>query len=204
MNPTLDAHAQLPVATTLRAAPRIVRGSIAPRRFPRLNMTFLHTNAAARHVGLTGHGVFATGPIVKGETVAAWGGYPVDRATLNKLPSRRRSHSIQIDDDLFMIGPRRPEPAEFINHSCEPNTGMLGSVVVVAMRDIAAGEELTLDYAMCDTTDYDEFDCHCGAVRCRHRFTGDDWKTPDVQARYAGYFSAHVARKIAELRPARA
>jgi len=38
----------------------------------------------------------------------------------------------------------------FINHSCEPNVGFAGNVVLVAMRDIEAGEELTTDYAMFD------------------------------------------------------
>ena len=36
---------------------------------------------------------------------------------------------------------------------------MRGNVMVVAMRDIAVGEELTYDYAMSDGSDYDEFEC---------------------------------------------
>jgi SET domain-containing protein len=35
-----------------------------------------------------------------------------------------------------------------VNHSCEPNLGMGGNVLLVAMREIAAGEELTIDYAL--------------------------------------------------------
>ena len=41
----------------------------------------------------------------------------------------------------------------FINHSCEPNVGFAGNTVLVAMRDISPGEELTTDYALFD--DYD-------------------------------------------------
>ncbi|HTQ89004.1 MAG TPA: SET domain-containing protein [Streptosporangiaceae bacterium] len=33
----------------------------------------------------------------------------------------------------------------FINHSCEPNVGFAGNIVLVAMRDISPGEELTTD-----------------------------------------------------------
>jgi SET domain-containing protein len=33
----------------------------------------------------------------------------------------------------------------FINHSCEPNVGFAGNVVLVAMRDISPGKELTTD-----------------------------------------------------------
>lgn len=32
--------------------------------------------------------------------------------------------------------------------ACEPNVGLGGNVLLVSMRDILAGEELTLDYAM--------------------------------------------------------
>ena len=35
-----------------------------------------------------------------------------------------------------------------VNHSCEPNVGMGGNVLLVSMRDIAAGEELTIDHAL--------------------------------------------------------
>lgn len=47
----------------------------------------------------------------------------------------------------------------FINHSCEPNVGFAGNIVLVAMREIDAGEELATDYALFD--DYD------GAMECR-------------------------------------
>jgi hypothetical protein len=38
----------------------------------------------------------------------------------------------------------------FINHSCDPNVGFAGDIVLVAMRDIRQGEELTADYALFD------------------------------------------------------
>jgi len=36
----------------------------------------------------------------------------------------------------------------FLNHSCEPNVGILGQIIFVAMRNIDSGEELTIDYAL--------------------------------------------------------
>jgi hypothetical protein len=49
----------------------------------------------------------------------------------------------------------------FINHSREPNVGFAGNTVLVAMRDISPGEELTTDYALFD--DYDGMmQCRCG------------------------------------------
>jgi hypothetical protein len=49
---------------------------------------------------------------------------------------------------------------------------------------------------MCDTMPYDEFDCLCGATTCRHKVGGNDWQRPELQKRYAGYFSPHVQRRI--------
>jgi hypothetical protein len=66
------------------------------------------------------------------------------------------------------------------------------------MRDIRAGEELTHDWAMTDDDDY-SVECNCGAANCRKILTGKDWQRADLQKRYAGYFSAYLARKIALL-----
>jgi hypothetical protein len=70
------------------------------------------------------------------------------------------------------------------------------------MRDIAPGEELSFDYAMCDASDYDEFRCLCGVAACREVVTGSDWRDPDLQEKYAGWFSPYLTRRIAAL-PAR-
>lgn len=59
--------------------------------------------------------------------------------------------------------------AMFINHSCDPNceTGEVREHVwIKAIRDIAAGEELTYDYNLYDG-DEDDARCHCGARNCR-------------------------------------
>ena len=43
----------------------------------------------------------------------------------------------------------------FLNHSCEPNVGIQGQIVFVALRGVAAGEELTLDYATIERPAHD-------------------------------------------------
>jgi SET domain-containing protein len=58
--------------------------------------------------------------------------------------------------------------AAFINHSCDPNCytdEAAGRVWVIALRDIAAGEELTYDYNLYDGEG--AAPCHCGAATCR-------------------------------------
>lgn len=87
-----------------------------------------------------------------------------------------------------------------LNHSCEPNLGLQGEVVYVALCDIpTAGEELTADYAMTDDEPY-EMTCRCGRPSCRGTITGFDWRKPEIQARYDGYFSWFIQRRIDQLR----
>lgn len=147
----------------------------------------------------TGHGSVAAEPIHAGELIVAFGGTCLTRAEFDLLPAERISRSLQIDDDLFMAGHSDPEMADWVNHSCTPNCGMSGNVIVVAMRDIAVGEELTYDYAMSDGSDYDEFECHCGGGACRGKVTGNDWMLPELQLAYRGFFSPYLARRIAAL-----
>ena len=137
--------------------------------------------------------------IAAGETIAAFGGSCVPRHVLNELPEERRRRSTQIDDDLFMVATAQEEPGDQINHSCEPNCGISAGVLVVALRPVVAGEELTYDYAMTDGCDYDEFDCTCGTPRCRGRITGNDWMLPELQVAYRGSFSPYLAKRIAAL-----
>ncbi|HYN75218.1 MAG TPA: SET domain-containing protein-lysine N-methyltransferase [Candidatus Limnocylindria bacterium] len=162
-----------------------------------MDHNWLSPLAQARPVGDHGWGSFAQEPIQAGTTVAAFGGYVAPRSVLESLPADRQGRSIQVDGDLFLISGEEPEPGDMLNHSCEPSCGLVGAVVVVAMRDLAVGEELTFDYATCDGTDYDEFVCACGAPTCRGTVTGRDWMSADLQERYAGWFSPYLARRIA-------
>ncbi|HLI13524.1 MAG TPA: SET domain-containing protein [Alphaproteobacteria bacterium] len=69
-------------------------------------------------------------------------------------------------------------PSNFINHSCDPNAGYDGSPAdnIVAKRDIAAGEEICMDYGTCTIGFDQDFACGCGAASCRGRVRGDDWQ----------------------------
>ena len=66
----------------------------------------------------------------------------------------------------------------------------------MALRDIQPDEEVCFDYAMTDSTPYDEFECHCGLPTCRKIVTGNDWKLPELWAKYQGYFSPYLQRRI--------
>lgn len=66
------------------------------------------------------------------------------------------------------LTPRQENPAGYGNHSCRPNTAPAGPLQDdrIALRDIAAGEELTIDYAAMSPLGW-EMPCTCGAPGCR-------------------------------------
>jgi hypothetical protein len=143
-----------------------------------------------------GRGVYTTRPIRKGERVTVWGGDILDREQLVQCTEIQQIHAVQVEEGLYLTPHREPEDADCFNHSCDANCGVQGQIVLVAMRDIAPGEELCFDYATTDSSDYDEFRCACGAPSCRGVVRGDDWKRPDLQEKYKGYFSLYLQRRM--------
>lgn len=148
---------------------------------------------------IAGRGLFAREAIGKGEVVAVKGGAVMDERSFARIRAAVTPAEIQIEDDLF-IAPLTAEQVESnilcLNHSCAPNVGVRGQITFVAMQDIDAGTELTIDYAMIDGDPAERMPCACGAASCRRMITGDDWRLPDLQQRYAGYFSRYLQDRI--------
>lgn len=153
--------------------------------------------------GIEGMGVHAIDAIAGGEVVAVKGSHIVDGAAVAGLPEAIRDSAFQIAADRFLAALSRDEHDGVmmrVNHSCEPNVGLGGNVLLVSIRDIADGEELTLDYAMFLADPGFAMECHCGAVACRGTVTGNDWMRADLQERYRGWFSWWLERKITATR----
>ena len=151
-----------------------------------------------RESAIHGRGLFAKAAIARGEIVAVKGGYIVSKGAWTELERTQGSAEIQIAEDLFIApvhGDHREGSMLYTNHSCEPNIGIQGQIVFLAMRDIAAGEELTHDWATSDDLDY-EMDCRCGAQNCRGVITGKDWMKTELQEKYTGWFCWFLQRKI--------
>ena len=115
-----------------------------------------------------GDAVLATHPFATGATVMV--GSLIGTLTGND------AHATQVGPNRWArhggLGPK-------VNHSCDPNCGVrlndAQAFDFVARRPIAAGDEVTFDYAMRNfTIDYFPGVCLCGAARCRGSVTG--WK----------------------------
>jgi hypothetical protein len=147
-----------------------------------------------------GKAVYARELIEPGELVAVWSGRIVSAEELDELSEDIRRHTVQVEEGLYLASHGPDEGPDFINHSCEPNAGLDGQIAIVAMTRILTGDEVTIDYAMCDGSAYDEFECECGSALCRGRVTGQDWRSPTLWERYAGHFSPYLERRIKALK----
>ena len=126
-----------------------------------------------RASGIEGLGAFATEPIAARRKVGEIRGTKVRTAQGH---ARARA-ALQADGHVFMIAlsdryaldaSASTDPLRHANHSCEPNLVLRpeqGRVAFYALRDIAAGEELTADYG--PTHHGGRLACRCGAARCR-------------------------------------
>jgi hypothetical protein len=160
--------------------------------------SYLTPRARLGPSALGGQGLLAVAPIPRHQLVAIWGNCIMTTAEMWALPAALQDFPVQVWYDMF-VGPtslQEVEAVDYMNHSCAPNCGVRGSVVVVARRDVVAGEELTFDYGTTDTDRW-SLDCGCGAATCRGRMTGDDWRDPAFQQRNAGYLSLYIEELIA-------
>jgi hypothetical protein len=80
----------------------------------------------------------------------------------------------------------------FGNHSCDPNLGWVDAYSMATMVDVAAGQELVSDYAMSTADPGYVLRCHCPSYRCRQMVAGDDWRIPQLQERYRGWWVPYV------------
>lgn len=86
--------------------------------------------------------------------------------------------------------------AMFVNHSCDPNCETdeeEGRVYIAAIRDIAAGEELTYDYCLYDGDD--DAPCYCGGKSCRGSMYSPEELKKQVRAAARKKKQAELAAK---------
>lgn len=161
--------------------------------------SWMNPKLAARKTSKAGMSIYTKEPISKNEQLAVFGGRVMTIDDESKLPKKIQDYSLQISEDL-VIGIYSKEfvgPAEFFNHSCQPNAGFDGQIFLVAMRNIKPGEEITFDYAMTIAGDEPyKLECMCGNKNCRGFITNLDWKKRSLQKKYNGYFQWYIQKLI--------
>jgi SET domain-containing protein len=113
-------------------------------------------------------GCYTTTPIRKGARVAEYTGRRLSKEEADACyQDSIVTYLFGLGDGSIVIDGHCT--AMFINHSCDANceTGEVhGRIWIKAIRNIAAGEEITYDYCLYDGGE-DEALCNCGAKRCR-------------------------------------
>lgn len=151
-----------------------------------------------------GKGLIAKAAISKGEIVSQLDpGRPTLYITdILEMPAEQQEeilrYGYQLTEDELVID---SEPERYMNHSCDANTAWLERDTMIALRDIAAGEELTYDYATTELSIPFQFDCQCGSAACRHQVTNLDYLIPSWQQKYGDFLPPHTLRAIAKTHP---
>ena len=169
-----------------------------------LSRSWIHPALRPGKSAIHGEGAIAARPLRLGEKLMEFGGLPIGRRDIDGELYRLRS-IWAVAEDVWLALPKsdpRPSLDENLNHCCDANAWLADEVTLVARRNIAAGEEITLDQG---TWNFDENDylwdcerCRCRARTCRGRLTAADWKLPVVQQRYRGHFHPLIAQRMDE------
>ncbi len=119
--------------------------------------------------GIAGRGLFAGENIAQGKTIFIMRGRIVRVDVVTKHDAMVHPHRVGIGKNVWM------EPdmkyVRYINHSCDPNSGIKGRVTFVALRNISKDEEITFDYSISEDSKW-ELHCSCGAEKCRRIIGG--------------------------------
>jgi uncharacterized protein len=118
---------------------------------------------------IDGHGVFAAEGVparakigeIRGEAIS------VEEARI-RATRHERIMIVELSARRAIDFTKSSDPMRFTNHSCQPNARLSienGRVEFYALRVIAVGEELTVDYG--ETHHDGKLACRCGAAGCR-------------------------------------
>ncbi|MFN9710613.1 MAG: SET domain-containing protein-lysine N-methyltransferase [Bacteroidota bacterium] len=129
---------------------------------------------------ISGYGIYATQPMERGEFIFRGEEKPHQLITLkwmeqhwNERDKRLFSqYALPVSSEIYIIWDEDPSLWAPQNHSCRPNT-IYDGLNVIALRNIEAGEELTLDYSHLLDEHAEPFDCNCGAPQCKKKIRGD-------------------------------
>ena len=109
-------------------------------------------------------------------------------------------YSVQIGENqhIDLNGSHSPEEIldryywRFMNHSCEPNTGICRQEVI-ASHDIEPWADVTFNYNTTENEMAEPFACHCGSPHCFGAIRGFKHLTEDARQRLRPFLAPHLA-----------
>lgn len=128
----------------------------------------LSRGLAIKRSPIHGKGCFATIAFKRRRKIAEYAGEKISNAEARRRAHRKMLRICEINNRWSLDGSRGGNGTHYINHSCVPNAFMQvvhNHLLFFALRDIRAGEEITIDYE--STLHSDEKRCICGAGTCR-------------------------------------
>lgn len=165
-------------------------------------LSWLDPRVVVRPSVIEGRGLFAREAIKAGEAVEIWGGLQITDEELRDIARYvPRYNAAAIGEGMNLLLDL-DDLIGFGNHSCDPNLWMVDAITIVARRDIAPDEELTIDYATHTVSPWWSMACQCGSPLCRHSITGNDWLRAELQKRYTDHFSPFINERIQRSRNA--
>ncbi len=132
-----------------------------------------------------GKSVFANRDYGKGEFIIEFRGRRYSMDEYKKRLNPKNNHFLQIDADVY-LGPTRTAD-NYINHSCDPNSGIRmidGKVLLHAIKAIKRGDEISFDYSTSMAEEYWEMDCTCGSRLCRKRVRDFKYLPDEIREKY--------------------
>jgi uncharacterized protein len=120
---------------------------------------------------MTGLGVFATKPIKRGTYIATYRGRRISSEEADRREARGARYMFALNSRWTIDGSPRWNLARYINHSCRPNARPVGrnrGIVIVALRRIKPGEEITYDYGR-EYLNYFFTNSGCRCALCRNK-----------------------------------
>jgi uncharacterized protein len=113
----------------------------------------------------TGLGLFAVKPIAAKAYIVTYRGKRIPTSAAHRREREAAAkYMFEINRRWTIDGSSRRNLGRYINHACRPNCEAVlrkGEMVFLALRDIAPGEEVTLDYGK------DYFDLFIAPLGCR-------------------------------------
>jgi hypothetical protein len=125
-----------------------------------------------------GRGVFAKVPIKQGELIFYLNGRLID---FGASTQNMGEYSVQIGSTSY-VDPI--SPGRFLNHSCDPNSGFVNDIALIAIAPISVGEEIRFDYSTTMLERHWELDCCCQSNQCRRRIRDFDLIPASLQRHY--------------------